>query len=82
MPAYSLPLSIAVDKLYYGASCEDCKRTIKIDLHAMLERLGPDARVEEIRPKLVCKLCGGHNIIACTLWKDATTTPALMERWG
>jgi hypothetical protein len=80
-PADLLSLAEAVDLLEYAASCETCKEVRRIDLRAMLARLGPDALVCDIRPRLRCKRCGQKNVICVTLWRSATTTERMMERW-
>lgn len=79
---HDLTLDVAIDLIYFGASCEDCKDGVRrIDLGPLLQRLGPEVIVRDVRPRLRCSTCGGRNVIISTLWKDATTTERLMEHW-
>lgn len=81
MPRPDMTLAEAVQVLYYGASCNTCRETRRIDLQAMLERLGPDFLVDDLRPRLRCARCGRKDVISVMLWKDATATERMMEHW-
>jgi hypothetical protein len=82
MSAEDLTLAEAVEQIIYGADCRTCKTgTRRIDLYKMLERLGPNALVREIRPHLRCSRCGTKNVINVTYWISATITERMSEHW-
>ena len=80
-PAHLLTLAEAVDSIYFGASCEDCKRGARIDLQRLRDLLGPDILVQDIRPRLRCSECGSKHVIVATLWKDSSMSERMMEHW-
>jgi hypothetical protein len=81
-PAHLLTLAEAVDQIYFGASCEDCKRGVRrIDLAHLLRLLEPRILVQDIRTRLRCSECGGKNVIISTLWKDNSMSERMIEHW-
>jgi hypothetical protein len=81
-PAHELTLAEAVNQIYFGASCDDCKKGVRrIDLAQLVERLGPDIIVKDIRQRLRCAKCGGRNVIISTLWKDNSMSERMIEHW-
>jgi hypothetical protein len=79
--AEQLTLAEAVDAIEYGASCDRCRETRRVNLAKLRDRLGPDFPVGDIRRRLRCAKCGKRNVIVVTLWKSATSTPALSAHW-
>jgi len=81
MDAISLPLCTAATQIAYGAECRRCKIIVRVDLEVMARRLGPQAQVRDIRPRLRCSRCGSRDPIICTLWLSQTATAAMVEGW-
>lgn len=79
--AEQLTLAEAVALIEYGACCNPCRETRRVDLAQLVQRFGPDFLVGDIRPRLRCSKCGNRQIISVTLWKEATTTHRMMEHW-
>jgi hypothetical protein len=81
-PVDDLTLAEGVELLVYGADCRTCKTgTRRIDLKRLLERLGPNIRMRDIRPLLRCSACGGKDVIVVMHWKSATTTDRMTAHW-
>ena len=79
--AEQLTLAEAVDQIEYGASCDRCHETRRIDLVRLRDQLGSQFLVGDIRRRLRCSKCGKRNVIVVNLWKVATSTPSLMAHW-
>jgi hypothetical protein len=79
--AEDLTLAEAVDQIYYGASCENCKETRQVDLQKLIDRFGPAFKVRGIVKRLRCKKCSGKNVRSVTLWKESTMNARLMAHW-
>jgi hypothetical protein len=62
-----LTLAEAVELIVYGASCNRCHETRRIDLAQLRDRLGPRVLVGQIRRRLRCSKCGNRRIIVVTL---------------
>jgi hypothetical protein len=78
----SLTLEQAAELIHYGADCRICQDGIRrIDLHALIEKLGPDFKLGDVRPLLRCSRCGQKRVIVSMPRKDATTTQRQIERW-
>lgn len=75
------PRAEAADLIYYGASCETCCETRRIDLLKIRDQLGPDVLVQDIRKRLRCRKCGTRKVIITTLWQSATTAASMMAHW-
>jgi hypothetical protein len=80
-PAEQLTLAEASDLIHYGASCNRCHETRRIDLAKLAERLGPHFMVGDIRRRLRCSKCGTRKVIIVTLWKSSTSSEAMMAHW-
>jgi len=80
-PAHLLTLAEAVEKIVYGASCDRCHETRRIDLAKLRDRFGREFLVENIRPRLRCAKCGNRKVIVATLWQSASSTDALSADW-
>lgn len=80
-PALSHTLGEAVHALIYLVECTKCKHRSRVDLAALEGLYGPDFPVERIRSMLQCSKCGRKQTIITTLWRSATTTDAMMQRW-
>ena len=78
---HELTLDEAIDLIAYGAHCDRCHETRRIDLAKLRERLGSQVRVGEIRPRLQCAKCGYRRIVVVTLWLSASSTPSLSADW-
>jgi hypothetical protein len=74
--AHELSLAEAAELIEYGASCDRCHETRRIDLHALVQRLGPDYPSNDIRRRLRCSKCGKRGVIIVTLWKSSGSTRA------
>ena len=79
--AEQLTLAEAVELIVYGASCNRCHETRRVDLAQLRDRLGPQFLVGDIRPRLRCSKCGTRKVIAVTLWTTATSTAAMSAHW-
>jgi hypothetical protein len=79
--AEQLTLAEAVELIAYGASCNRCQETRRVDLARLRDRLGPRFLVGDIRPRLRCSKCGTRKVIAVTLWTSATSTAAISAHW-
>lgn len=79
--AEQLTLAEAVDLIEFGASCNTCNETRRIDLARLRDQLGPHVLVGEIRPRLRCRKCGTRRVISVTLWKESSMTQRMIERW-
>lgn len=79
--AVELTLAEAVDQIDYGACCNRCRETHRIDLAQLLARFGPHFTVDEIRPRLICTKCDTREIIVVTLWKSASSTEQMTAHW-
>lgn len=77
--AMDLTIAEAIQKIAYGASCTVCDETRRIDLATL--PLPADTRVRDIRQHLRCAKCGKKDIIAVTLWLDASTTNLMVAEW-
>ena len=81
-PAHLLTLAEAIEQIYFGASCENCRDGVRrIDLSRLVVHLGPDILVQDVRPRLRCVKCGGRNVIISTLWKDNSMSDRMIEYW-
>jgi hypothetical protein len=80
-PVDQLTLAEAVELIVYGASCNRCHETRRIDLAQLRDRLGPGFLVDDIRPRLRCAKCGNRRIIVVTLWLAATSTERMSAHW-
>lgn len=80
-PAHLLTLDEAADLLFYGASCEACRETRRVDLAKLRDQLGPRVLVRDVRERLRCAKCGGRKVIAVTLWQSDTSAAAIMGAW-
>ena len=45
------------EQFYLYAICEDCQRIEQLDLVALIEELGADFKVGELRSRLLCRSC-------------------------
>jgi hypothetical protein len=79
--AHMLTLSEAAGELLYGATCERCKETRRIDLAKLRDRLGPDVLVQDIRKRLRCRKCGSRKVIVTMLWQSAASSASMAESW-
>lgn len=79
--AEQLTLAEAVELIAYGASCNRCHETRRIDLAQLRDRLGPEFPVDDVRPRLRCSKCGNRRIITVTLWLSASSTDAMSAHW-
>ena len=79
--AEQLTLAEAVDLIVYGASCNSCHETRRVDLARLRDHLGPHVLVGEIPPRLRCSKCGTRRVIIVTLWKGASSTSSMMAHW-
>lgn len=77
-----LTLAEAVELIHYGAGCEPCTETRRVDLRKLLEQLGPDVLVRDVRSRLKCAKCGSRRVIVTTLWQNATSSESVMESWN
>lgn len=50
-------LSDMADNFHLYAVCETCQRQTKLDLEALIERLGGNTQVNIMRSKLRCRVC-------------------------
>lgn len=82
MPGYELTLAQAVERLAYCVSCHQCGHKARIDLQKLIERLGPQYRIGEIRSRLRCSKCGAGEQIILVLWRGTTSTPRMLEERG
>jgi hypothetical protein len=80
MSAMDLTLAEAATLIAYGVQCKRCWVTVRIDLAAMAERLGPTRLVRDIGPRLRCSRCGQREVILCTLWLEQTQTAEMVKR--
>lgn len=74
---HELTLADAVELIVYGASCNRCHETRRIDLVQLRDRLGPQFLLDDIRPRLRCSKCGTRKVITVTLWTSATSTATM-----
>jgi hypothetical protein len=74
-------LAEAVELIVYGASCNRCHETRRVDLAQLRDRLGPQVLVGDIRPRLRCATCGNRKIIVVTLWQSASSTSSMTAHW-
>jgi hypothetical protein len=79
--AEQLTLAEAVERIEYGANCDRCHETRRVDLARLRDRLGPDFLVGDLRPRLRCAKCGKRQVIVVTLWKAASSTDRLTQHW-
>lgn len=79
--AEQLTLAEAVELIAYGASCNRCHETRRVDLAKLRDRLGPHIRVGDIRARLRCSTCGNRKIIVVTLWQSASSTSSMSAHW-
>jgi hypothetical protein len=79
--AEQLTIAEGRELIYYGASCNRCHETRRVDLAQLAERLGPQFTVGHIRQRLRCAKCGNRRVIIVTLWKDATSSASMMAHW-
>lgn len=79
--AEQLTLAEAVELIDYGASCNRCRETRRVDLAKLRDNLGARVLIGDVRPRLRCSKCGNRRVIVVTLWKDATATERLSEHW-
>jgi hypothetical protein len=79
--AEQLTLAEAVELIVYGASCDRCHETRRVDLAKLRDRLGPQFPVCDIRLRLRCSKCGTRKVIVVTLWQSASSTASLMAHW-
>ena len=57
-----------VDETYYFAGeCSKCKHRRRLSLTKLRAHLGSDFRLIDIRPRLVCELCGCRKVIVTFL---------------
>jgi hypothetical protein len=77
----NLTLAEAVEQIVYGANCTVCHEVRRIDLQAMLQKLGADFRLGDLRPRLRCAKCGSKKVIVTTLWKSSSTTERMTAHW-
>ena len=54
-------LSDLVDSFHLYAVCEACQRQTKLNIDALILRLGGDAKVHKMRSKLKCRGCDTHT---------------------
>lgn len=80
-PVDELTLGEAVELIIYGASCNRCHETRRVDLAQLRDRLGPQFLVDDVRPRLRCSKCGNRKIICVTLWQSASSTDAMSAHW-
>ena len=80
-PAHLLTLAEAVELIVYGASCNRCHETRRVDLAQLCDRLGPHLLVGDIVPRLRCTKCGERNVIIVTLWRSASSTSSMTAHW-
>ena len=80
-PAHQLTLAEAADLIVYGASCNRCHETRRVDLAQLRDRLGAHFRVGDVRLRLRCSKCGNRKVIAVTLWQSASSTSSMSSHW-
>jgi hypothetical protein len=51
------------DSYYFSGECTKCKHRRRLSLSKLRARLGSDFRLVDIRPRLVCELCGCRKVI-------------------
>lgn len=79
--AEQLTLAEAIELIEYGASCNTCHETRRVDLAQLRDRLGPTFMVGDIRQRLRCAKCGNRRIIVVTLWQSASSTSSMSAHW-
>jgi hypothetical protein len=79
--AEQLTLAEAVEQIYYGACCNTCRATRRIDLAKILERLGPRFLIRDVRAQLRCQTCGSRKVVITTLWKESSMSDRMIEQW-
>jgi hypothetical protein len=79
--AHLLTLEEAVALIVYGATCERCKETRRVDLANLRDRLGPDVLVRDVRKRLRCRACGSRRVITATVWKDSPSADSIVVHW-
>lgn len=52
------PLSELVDRFAVYALCLPCGRMEALDVAGLLQRLGVDSTLDDLRPRLRCRVCG------------------------
>ena len=63
VPALTGPLVLSTLADYAGryqlvANCMACDRHVVLDMDALMARYGPDTTVDDVRPRLACRVCG------------------------
>ena len=56
-------LSDVDDTYYLAEECSKCKHRRRLSLSNLRAHLGGEFRLVDIRPRLVCELCGGRKVI-------------------
>lgn len=60
-------LSDVDDTYYFSGECTKCKHRKRLSLTKLRSHLGGDFRLIDIRPRLVCELCGSRKVIVSFL---------------
>lgn len=79
--AEQLTLVEAIDLIVYGANCDRCHETRRVDLAQLRDKLGPRFLVGDIRARLRCTKCGNRKVIVVTLWRSSTSTESMSAHW-
>lgn len=54
-------LSDLVDSFHLHAICEECQRNTRLDINALIKKLGGQTKVKQVRSKLRCSVCKAHT---------------------
>ena len=54
-------LSDLVDSFHLHAICEECQRNTRLDINALIKKLGGQTKVKQVRSKLRCSVCKVHT---------------------
>ena len=60
-------LSDVDDSYYFAGECSKCKHRRRLSLTKLRAHLGGEFRLIDIRPRLVCELCGSRKVIVSFL---------------
>jgi hypothetical protein len=61
------------DTYYFGANCQSCLHTSRLNLNKLREHLGGDFPVAKIRHRLKCDLCGSKQVVVTYLTPEQCT---------
>ena len=54
-------LNDLIESFHLHAICENCQRNTQLDIGELIERLGGETQVKQIKTRLQCSICNAHT---------------------